>query len=282
MSQKFSNAAIFYNPRKPESVLWTKKAAEILKKENVSVSIFSHGKKRGSLKKCDFAIAIGGDGTVLGAAREIAKFNIPLLGLYCGYLGFLSGLEAHDFKAKLKTLLDGKFKISERILLKAQILKNGRPVMPPKLALNDCVIKTIEPRAFHLNAKHGENSLKTYFGDGLIISTPTGSTAYSLAASGPIIHPELEVFALTPICPHTLTQRPIVLSAEKPISLALKPGHGKFKFHPMISIDGQSSFKLKPDNEVVISKSEKKLKLLFSPGYDYFEVLNRKLKWGER
>jgi NAD+ kinase len=319
MPFKFKNIAVFFNSRKPECARWAGEIARQLKQRKIKAAFVAcegHGRWNGP---ADLVIALGGDGTVLHAARDLAGRGIPLLGVNSGTLGFLSGMEARDFSEKFSSVLSGKYIIQERLLLKAEIIREGKVISGPHTAFNDCVVKALEPRAFYVNARYGGKFLKTYFGDGLIVSTPGGSTAYSLAASGPIVYPDLDVFVFTPICPHTLTQRPLVLPANEEIVLSYRRTHNPHSassvensgpakdFQPLpqcmkgkywreisgnfiasrsaaavVSLDGQLNMELAPGDEVRITKSPRKTKLLLPADYDYFDVLSRKLKWGER
>lgn len=283
-SNRFKRVAIFLNEHKAECLRWAKAITEYLERKGVSVfsiPCIDHGNWTAG-DDADLVIALGGDGTVLHAARDLAGRNIPLLGVNSGTLGFLSGLEVRDFATRMEPILAGEYILQQRFMIQADIYNNGKKIAGPHIAFNDCVIKSADPRAFHLNVRYGGKFLKTYFGDGLIISTPTGSTAYSLAASGPIVHPSLNAYLLTPICPHMLTQRPLVLPADEPLIAAPKTGSSEFRPRTVISLDGQNNFELMQDDEVLIAKCPHKVSLLMPRDYDYFSVLSEKLKWGER
>ena len=232
-------------------------------------------------KAADAAVAVGGDGTVLYAARHVISRGIPVLGINAGGLGFLSGIEQKDFLKNLDVFLRGDFKKIRRSLLSVSVERGGKTVFGPLPALNDCVIRSPESRAFTLRASFGEQFLSEYFGDGLIISTPSGSTAYSLAASGPIVMPDLEVFLLSPICPYTLTHRPIVLSAAEELKVEVRGGHSGPQV-VTLSIDGQENFRLAPGDAVVVGKHNRSFHMLAPEGFSYFDILRRKLSWGER
>ncbi len=281
MRRKIKTVVLLYNPRKSKPAQWAGAIEEFLKSRKVRVV------KRSSLEhenirnvRADAAIALGGDGAVLHAARRLAGSDMPILGVNSGSLGFLSGMDAHEFERKADEFLSGGFRIRERRLVLAVVMRNGRVVFGPSVALNDCVIRVAEPRAFHIRVSLGGRFLAGYFGDGIIISTPTGSTAYALAASGPIISPELDVVLITPICPHTLTQRPLVLSAGKPLSVVLVNKAGGSGVRAVVSMDGQLHFDLGSKDEVIIKKYNKPIKLLLPADSHYFDVLRRKLDWG--
>lgn len=233
------------------------------------------------LKPADAAVAVGGDGTVLYAARHIITLGVPVLGINAGGLGFLSGIEQKDFLKRADEFLSGRFARLKRSLLSVSVRRSGRAVFGPLPALNDCVIRNHEARAFQLKASFGGEFLSDYFGDGLIVSTPSGSTAYSLAAYGPIVMPDLEVFLLSPICPHTLTHRPIALSAAKELELTVRNG----SYAPRglaLSVDGQENFALQPGDSVIVRRHSKSFGMLAPSGFSYFDILRRKLSWGER
>ncbi len=269
---------------KEECLHWAKTITQYLEQKGITVFTIpctDHGNWTAG-DTADLVIALGGDGTVLHAARDLAGKEVPLLGVNSGTLGFLSGIEVRDFETKIEAILAGNYVLQQRFMLQADIYNSGKKMAGPHLAFNDCVIKATEPRAFNLSVRYNDKFLKNYFGDGLIVSTPTGSTAYSLAASGPIVHPALNAYLLTPICPHMLTQRPLVLPADEPIIITPQPGHSDYKPRPVISLDGQTNFELLPGDEVLVTKCPHRVNLLMPQDYDYFGVLSAKLKWGER
>ena len=220
---------------------------------------------------------------MLHVAREVAPRGIPLLGVNIGTLGFLSGTEANDLKRCVDSVLAGKFAVEERSMLSAEVLRGGRRIFGPDLALNEVVIRCGEQaRAITLSTRSGERFVADYFGDGLIVATPTGSTAYSLAASGPIIDPSLDVTLVAPICPHTLTQRPLIVPAHLPLTIKLGRRREGEDPRVLVSLDGRSGCDLKIGDEVRVRRAETPLRLLLPPGRSFFEVLRRKLKWGQR
>ena len=231
--------------------------------------------------RADAAIAVGGDGTVLYAARHVIRYGMPVLGINAGGLGFLSGIEQKEFLENPGLFLRGGFKKIKRSLISVSVLRGDTVVSGPLPALNDCVIRSPEVRAFVLRASYGGQFLSEYFGDGLIVSTPSGSTAYSLAASGPIIMPDLELILLSPICPHTLTHRPIVLSAAQELRVSVQAGRSGPQLLAL-SLDGQENISLEPGDTVLVRRHPQSLEMLAPHGFDYFDVLRRKLSWGER
>jgi NAD+ kinase len=277
----FSAALIFHNEAKPEAVRALKKVRALLKERGIRHWTAAGRPHADALRRSDFAIALGGDGTMLRVAREVAPRGIPLLGVNLGTLGFLSGGEARDMKSRLNAVLAGRFIVEERSMLAAETFRSGRRLFGPDLALNEVVIRCgDEARAVTLSTRSGERFVADFFGDGLIVATPTGSTAYSLAASGPIVDPSLDVTLLAPICPHTLTQRPLIVPAHLPLSIRLGPRRAETP-RVLVTLDGRPGCELKIGDEVRVRRAETPLRLLLPPGRSFFEVLRRKLKWGQ-
>jgi NAD+ kinase len=277
----FGAALIFHNESKPDAVKALKHLRALLKRRGVATWIAAGRPSSESIRRADFAIALGGDGTMLRVAREVAPRGIPLLGVNLGTLGFLSGVEAGDLKRRLDAVVSGRFMVEERSMLTAETLRDGRRVFGPELALNEVVIRCgDQARAITLATRSGERFVADFFGDGLIVATPTGSTAYSLAASGPIVDPSLDVTLLAPICPHTLTQRPLIVPAHLPLAIRLSPRRQETP-RVLVSLDGRPGCELKVGDEVRVRRAETPLRLLLPPGRSFFEVLRRKLKWGK-
>jgi NAD+ kinase len=276
----FSAALIFHNASKPDAVRTLKQLRGLLKARGVKSWIAAGRPSAEAIRRADFAIALGGDGTMLRVAREVAPRGIPLLGVNLGTLGFLSGTEAVDMKRRLDAVISGRFIVEERSMLTAEVSRRGKRVFGPEMALNEVVIRCgDQARAITLSTRSGERFVADFFGDGLIVATPTGSTAYSLAASGPIVDPALDVTLLAPICPHTLTQRPLIVPAHLPLSIQLSPRRAETP-RVLVSLDGRPGCELKIGDEVRVRRAETPLRLLLPPGRSFFEVLRRKLKWG--
>ncbi|HXT01767.1 MAG TPA: NAD(+)/NADH kinase [Elusimicrobiota bacterium] len=276
----FGAALIFHNESKPDAVRALAHLRALLKQRGVATWVAAGRPSSESIRRADFAIALGGDGTMLRVAREVAPRGIPLLGVNLGTLGFLSGVEAVDLKRRLDAVVSGRFVVEERSMLTAETLRDGRRVFGPDLALNEVVIRCgDQARAITLATRSGERFVADFFGDGLIVATPTGSTAYSLAASGPIVDPSLDVTLLAPICPHTLTQRPLIVPAHLPLAIRLSPR--KDSPRVLVSLDGRPGCELRVGDEVRVRRAETPLRLLLPPGRSFFEVLRRKLKWGK-
>jgi NAD+ kinase len=226
----------------------------------------------------DMVVVLGGDGTLISVARLIGEREVPILGVNLGSLGFLTEITVDELCASVKRCSTGDYKISERMMLKVAVVRNGE-VIEEKRALNDVVInKGALARIIDLETTINDSYVTTFKGDGLIISTPTGSTGYSLSANGPILYPELECIVITPICPHTLTNRPLVVDSDSMISVALRC----FNEDVYLTLDGQVGIELKCGDEIRICKAACSTRLIISSSRDYFEILRTKLKWGER
>ena len=223
-------------------------------------------------------IVLGGDGTLLAASHDL-EAPIPVLGVNFGSLGFLTEITLTELYPALETLLDGSYRYEERLMLRATIQRGDRSEVMGDV-LNDVVVtRAALSRIIHLDVTVDGLFVSAFRADGLIVSSPTGSTAYNLAAGGPILHPSLAAVVLTPICPHMLTNRPLVVSEESVIEVRLRET-GKGDVH--IALDGQPGLPFTPRDLVRISKSPRSVRLVKSPGRDYYEVLRTKLKWGER
>ncbi|MFC7440972.1 NAD(+)/NADH kinase [Laceyella putida] len=217
---------------------------------------------------------LGGDGTLLGMARRFAEAQLPILGFNLGQLGFLSEAEPDDLSMAVDRVLKGDYFIEQRLMLKAEVLRDGA-VIETGTALNDIgIAKGSFGRMIQCTAYMDGMFLGTYSGDGLIVSTPTGSTAYSLSCGGPIVHPGIQVLLLTPICPHTLTSRPMVLPAEAVLEIHVSAVH-----HEMgITIDGQIGYCLKEGDVVRVKRSRTPAHLIKWQDRSFFEVVRKKLQ----
>ncbi|MEC4677011.1 MAG: NAD(+)/NADH kinase [Nitrospirota bacterium] len=226
----------------------------------------------------DVILVLGGDGTMLGVSRLVAEKGIPILGINLGSLGFLTEVNKDEIFNAVNRMLCNGCTIEERIMLTAEIKRNGQKISEYTV-LNDVVInKGALARIIDMETYINDFYVTTFKADGLIISTPTGSTAYSLSAGGPILYPTLGSIVLTPICSHTLTNRPIVLPDDFRIEVILKT----LSEDVFLTLDGQVGVSLRIDDVIEINKSEFKTRLLIPTERDYFEILRNKLKWGER
>ncbi len=248
---------------------------KVLIESNSAEMIGVRGMEFGNMcASSDFLITLGGDGTLISTVRRSFKYGIPVLGIHAGRLGFLADIGLDEFEDFFKKILKGEYRIDERAILKAKVVEGDKKVK--MYAFNDIVItRESISKMIHIDTYVDKKSFNTYYGDGVIVSTPTGSTAYNLSAGGPIIFPLTNVFALTPICPHSLTQRPAVLPGEYPIEM--KTGDDK----ALVIVDGQDMYELHKDQSIYIQLAVRKARLIHRLEFNYFEVLKEKLGWGE-
>lgn len=227
-------------------------------------------------KSSDMVIVLGGDGTLLYAARLVGKKEIPILGVNLGSLGFLTDVALEELFVTIERVLAGKFKIEERMMLNAVVTASDGKTSDYSV-LNDVVVnKGVLARIINLEVFVNGAYLTTYNADGLIVSTPTGSTGYSLSAGGPVVHPTISVIIINPICPHTLTNRPILVPGDSEIEIKLHSEDSNV----FVTLDGQVGVDFVGGTSVVVSKSERKVHLIEPPERDYYDVLRTKLKWG--
>lgn len=227
----------------------------------------------------DLVIVIGGDGTLLNAARSLAAFDVPLVGINMGRLGFLTDISPDQVMERLGRILEGEYNSEERLLLKARVFREGVEISR-NVAFNDVVVhKWEEARMLEFETLIDGRFVNTQRSDGIIVATPTGSTAYALSAGGPIMHPGLDAIVLVPICPHALSQRPLCVDGSKEIEIMIgETGHGSAQ----VTCDGQINLSLMPRDRVVITRLDRKIKLIHPSDYNYFDVLRAKLHWGEK
>lgn len=230
-------------------------------------------------EQAELVVVLGGDGTLISVARLFSGKEVPILGVNLGSLGFLTEITVEELYPRLEKCLEGNPRVSNRMMLEVTLHREGQDIEKFNV-LNDVVInKGALARIVDLETKVNRHFLTTYKADGLIVSTPTGSTGYSLSAGGPIIHPLMSCIAITPICPHTLTNRPIVVTDESIISITVT---SSFDDKVYLTLDGQVGFKLREGDSVEVRKALKTTSLVMSRSRDYFEILRTKLKWGER
>jgi len=224
-------------------------------------------------KTADLAIVMGGDGTMLSVARSLIEADVPLVGVNRGRFGFLTDLRAEDMLAEIDRILDGNFIREPRMLLSTQVIRQNQ-VVHGSYALNDVVIKS-GLRLIELEVEIDGKFVYKQRSDGLILSTPTGTTAYALSAGGPILHPNLEAISLVPICPHTLSNRPIAVNSTSKIEITLVQFN-----EAQLSMDGQSQLVLEIGDKIIVQRAEKNIFLLHPSDYCYFDMLRNKLNWG--
>lgn len=237
-------------------------------------------KDRSSLGEwADLIIVIGGDGTFLSAARDIAQYEVPMLGINRGRLGFLTDIMPDEMDSSIAKVLSGDFRLEDRFMLNAQILRQGRKVAE-HCAFNDVVLHPGQSiRMIEFDLHIDEQFVYSQKSDGLIISTPTGSTAYALSAGGPLMHPSLQALVLVPMFPHSLNNRPLVVSADS--HCCIRIGY-KNNQPPHVSLDAQEHLELQQGDELHVTKYPHLLRLIHLPGHNYFETCRTKLGWSNR
>ncbi|KLV04492.1 inorganic polyphosphate kinase [Photobacterium aquae] len=229
--------------------------------------------------RANLAIVVGGDGNMLGAARVLSRFDIAVIGVNRGSLGFLTDLDPDDFESELEEVLNGQFVVEKRFLLEAEVHRHGQ-IKSRNAALNETVLHPDKiAHMIEFEVYIDEKFAFSQRSDGLIISTPTGSTAYSLSGGGPILTSELNAISLVPMFPHTLSCRPLVVDGSSRIKLMVSPTNGSTL---EVSCDGQVSLPVSPGDEIHIYQSPDTLKLIHPKHYSYYEVLRGKLGWSSR
>jgi NAD+ kinase len=259
-------------------LLLERKKVKVLIEEEIASIIKHKGYSREDIRsKADLIVVFGGDGTLLSAARFVGERGIPILGINLGGLGFVTEIARDEIQEDIiDKIIAGKYRFEERIMLSADVYRKGKKINH-YTALNDIVInKSALSRMVEIEIYINGQYATAFKADGLIISTPTGSTAHSLSAGGPILYPTLESFVMTPICPHSLTNRPIVLPDKFILEVNIKNGKDVY-----LTLDGQEGFPLKVKDKVKIKKADFRTKFLIFHDKDYFQILRRKLKWGE-
>jgi NAD+ kinase len=289
-----STVGLLVNVRKltetPEVTRLAQEAVSLLIERGASVFINSEsagilghpsrGIAEGDLaRRVSVLVVFGGDGTILRAARSAAPFGIPILGVNLGGLGFLAEVRDQEVERALLRLLEGDYRLDERMMLRSQVRRAGRPVRE-FLALNDIVVtKSGYARLLRVETYVNDEHLSTHLSDGLIVATPTGSTAYSLSAGGPIVHPAVDVIVLTPICAHTLGARAVVVSGADTIRIRVEP-IGTPPSPSVLTVDGQEGFPLEDDDEVTAERSPHRTRLIRLHPEGFYGRLRAKLSWG--
>src|SRR5690554_2454517 len=242
--------------------------------------MLGHGFQEADLKMlaeiCDLVIVVGGDGSLLGAARAMAKTGVPVLGVNRGRLGFLTDILPEEVEEKVAEVLAGKFTSERRFLLDAEVYREGELIGSAD-GLNDVVLhpgKSARMIEFDLYIEG--QFVYNQRSDGLIVATPTGSTAYALSGGGPIMHPKLDALVLVPMFPHTLSSRPIVVDGKSEIKIVIDPD---LSIYPTISCDGQADIPCAPGDSITIRKKAHKLKLIHPKGHNFYEICRTKLGW---
>ena len=271
-------ALLIINVSKDESMTLAQEIARYLKSKGIASEFLSFD---GFVDNCDFkgfdfVISLGGDGTVLYAARNASKYGIPVFPVNLGEFGFIASVQPDEWQKELKIFLDGKAVFEKRSLLKVEVNRKGKRVYS-SLSLNDAVIATQRGvSTTMLSVKRNELPLCRLKADGLILSTPTGSTAYSAAAGGPILSPELEAFVLTPLNSFSLSSRPIVLSPDSKLEITIEKSRTT---GICLTVDGQEPFMLSSGDEIFVSMNKKKVQLVAGSAEKFYNALRSKLNW---
>lgn len=272
-----------------EAVAYAERVAADLRARGIEVIFDEHtaatlGDTRAALPKSELGrhsellITFGGDGTLLSVARH-APEHVPIVGVNMGTLGFLTEIQVDQFPEVLERVLDGRHEVEPRVTFTVSVSGPERDAAKSYRVLNDVAInKSALARIIEMRVSVAGLFVSTFRGDGLIVATPTGSTAYNLSAGGPIIYPTMGAVVITPICPHMLTNRPLVLPDELDIEIGLATPDSRDIF---LTLDGQEGFEISDRDRICVRKSEERVLLVQSPDKDYFDVLRNKLKWGE-
>ena len=283
------SVAIVLNPEKTDAIDLARSLVTWLQERNVLVMV-EHDAARAidmpslsrdekELATADFAVVMGGDGTLLRANRVFGPAGVPMLPIRFGKFGFLAEAEPSEAYDAISKILDGDYQINERMMLEAVVTRSNKRVSTAT-ALNDMVIaKGPLARMLRLELHVSGKYVANYAADGLIIASPTGSTAYSLSAGGPLVTPDLRLIIITPICPHTLSERSLIVSDKQSVDVVVESDSGDVV---MLTVDGQLGISLEPGDRVSVRESKCKAKLLSVDGTSFFEKLQTLLKWGDR
>jgi NAD+ kinase len=277
--KSIKTAGIILRPSSPELKSTYLKIKELFQNADIEILLEDNSANMISLKgfpleelchKVDFLISVGGDGTLLSVVRKSFKYDKPVLGINLGTLGFLTDISMDQLPKFIEDLKNDVYKIDSRMMVEGSVNLNKF------VAFNDIVIsrKSISSM-IKISAKIDGKHFNTYFGDGVIISTPTGSTAYNLSVGGPIVYPLTEAFIVTPVAPHSLTQRPLVMPADFEIEFIITDNQGA-----VVIVDGQDIYEVEQNQSIKIRIASKKAKMIHRIQRNYFEVLNEKLRWG--
>jgi len=258
------------------------RSCNVIIEQALSDALSEFGLQAGTRKQlgqtCDLVIVVGGDGCLLGAARAMARHDVPVLGINRGRLGFLTDILPSDIEARVGQVLDGDYTLESRFLVDMEV-RRGKTILGEGSALNDVVLlsgDSVHMIEFDLHIDgvfvYSQRS------DGLIISTPTGSTAYALSGGGPIMHPKLDAMVLVPLNPHTLTSRPLVVDGNSELKIRIRSA----RVRPLVSCDGQEGVRAQLDDVISIRKKPHRLKLLHPPGHDFYQACRSKLGWSSR
>jgi NAD+ kinase len=266
-----NNVIIFTKPKQPDVAQAARQIVEWFEAKGIRASLDPQ-----SAPQADLCVVVGGDGTLLAAARLMGELQAPILAINYGGLGFLTEVTLDEMFPALERVVSGDYVTENRMMMRV-VIKRGGKAIAENDALNDVVInKGTLARIIEIEARVDGHYVSSFRSDGLILATPTGSTAYNLSAGGPIVYPNMDAIIMTPICSHTLTNRPIVLPPNVAVEITLRATQGDV----YVTVDGQIGLKLDTEDALVVEKSERVVRLIEPMGKDYFDVLRGKLKWG--
>lgn len=286
---EFEKVGIIVNNEKDKDLKVTGQLLELLQKKGIEVHVSKKMISRLTSSKMTkvltppyhhigMVFSLGGDGTLLRAARLCSEYGIPICGINLGGLGFLTQIGVNEIEEYIQLIIDGFYQIENRMMLSGYILREGKN-NGHFMSLNDIVVaKKLFARLIHLESYVNDEYVIHYAADGLVVSTPTGSTAYSLSAGGPIIHPSIQSMIITPICPHTLSARSLVINHKDIFKIVVKSKEKEV----MLTVDGQQGFNLKENDIIVIQESEHQTRLITFKGKSFYGILKKKLKWSGR
>lgn len=286
---KIKSVGLVVRPDSPQLKKYYLKLKEKLDELNIKLMVSNRSSdyldckgydEKEIFQKVDFVVSIGGDGTLISLARRCFDYDLPILGVNAGKLGFLTDVPLDEMTSFIDKIVKGEYRLDHRMVLEVNLKRDKK--VEKKVAFNDVVISRfsiegmIDIKAYASSkiANMEKKHINSYYGDGLIISTPTGSTAYNLSAGGPIVFPFTEALILTPICPHSLTQKPIILPADFEV-------YFKTKDESVIVVDGQDKYNFKDFDEVGITIAKKRIKMIHRVERNYFDVIKQKLDWGK-
>ncbi len=278
MRKDIKKAVIIVNLLKPEAENLVAEITSYLDSRGIAADVFGYAGKPidPEITGADIAFALGGDGTVLFSARTLAQLGIPVLAVNMGNFGFITEVSKNEWQETFEEYIEGKLRLSRRLMLKSVVIRNGAEIAEYH-CLNDSVISAYGiSKMIRLSVSLNGTHLGKYRADGVIVSTPTGSTAYSAAAGGPLMEPEMEAVLLNPICPFSLSNRPLVINSDKKIEISVDSDQ---RAEIMLTVDGQTVFPLKPDDIVVFEQAAEKALIINSDKRNFYEILRTKLKW---
>lgn len=290
-SQPVESIGLVVNPQKEESlrlagelIPWLTSRGIKLRVESEAAHLTGHGNLAADLEavcEMEVAVVLGGDGTILRAARIAGPRGTPILGVHLGQYGFITEIHPPDVKPAMERVIRGDYQVSERIMLQASLVRGDETVVSMP-AFNDAVVsKGPLSRLLNLHTFVEEGYIATYAADGIIVSSPTGSTAYSLSAGGPVVHPAVSVIIITPICPHTLNARSLVIPVSGTVQIVGECGSGGDD-KMMLTIDGQVGFEMKCSDKVDVRRAEFCARIIYWDRMSFYNKLRSRLRWGER